>query len=326
LLLLLASCGGSSSTGAADALFGTISSAVPTDEAALADGKTVILYFGDAQPEGSISEYEDFADLVKRARKAAPDADFALQCGDITNTGGAPEEWNAFFAAAAPAFEGLPLLSAPGNHEYTATAYDYGAKPETWLEAFVLPDNGPAGYKEEYYSFDCGDVHVTSLSANYLDPAEAYSGDEAENEEIAARIDAWIEEDLAAADRPWKIVLMHQPAYPLVGDSTQAAMAARWIPLFDAAGVDLVLCGHQHEFMRTFPLKAGREDEGGLVQVMGNASQKYYSNSDPDLDFVAFEMGVSGWHIITATAGKLTVEAYDADGRGLDYWEKTRTA
>ncbi|MDR1816263.1 MAG: metallophosphoesterase [Clostridiales Family XIII bacterium] len=334
--LLLAGCGGSVSAAAGgdgaaadvplESWFGSISSAVPSDEAALADGRTVALFFGDVQPEASISEYAEVGALIDAAREDAPEADFAMQCGDITNTGGAgtPEEWGAFFAAAAPALEGLPTFFAPGNHECVPTADGVGGKPETYLKAFDLPANGPAGYEEEYYSFDCGDLHVVSLSSNYLDPSEDYAADEDENARIAGEIDAWIEADLAGADRPWKIVLMHQPAYAVAGDSTAAAMRARWVPIFDRTGVDLVLCGHQHEMMRTFPLKDGVDDPQGLVEVMGNASQKNYETSGTvPPDFIAFEMGgISGWHKITATAETLRIEAFAADGRLLDAWEK----
>ncbi|MDR0817134.1 MAG: metallophosphoesterase [Clostridiales Family XIII bacterium] len=328
LSLLLAACAGEETvTKAEKSLFGTISSEVPQD--AGSDGATVMLFFGDSQPDVSISEYKDFADLVRAAREAAPDADFAMQCGDLTNTGAAPEEWDAFFAAVAPAFEGLPLFLAPGNHEYSGSAGP-GEKPETWLSAFALPQNGPDGYKEEYYSFDCGDVHVISLSSNQLDPTETYSADPDEAARIADVIDAWIEADLSETDKPWKIVLMHQPAYPVSGDSTQAQMAARWLPVFERTGVDLVLCGHQHEFMRTWPWRGsvtdGGESEDGIVQIMVNSSAKSYEDSaGVDLPYMAFEMtGARGYARLCATAEKLTSDIMDESGRTLDHWEKPR--
>jgi hypothetical protein len=252
-----------------------------------------------------------------------------MQGGDITNTGEAPEEWGAFFAAAAPALDGLPLFTAPGNHEYTA-ASGPGGKPEAYLEAFELPENGPAGQEEEYYSFDCGDVHVISLSANRLDPSESYSEDAEEDARIAAEVDAWIEKDLAGTDRPWKIVLTHQPPYPVEADSTAAGMKERWLPIFARTGVDLILCGHQHEFVRTFPLDAEGDTVSageGIVEIMGNASAKSYESGEYADDIAAFEMtGVRGYHVITATADKLAVRAYGADGRELDYWEKDKAA
>jgi predicted MPP superfamily phosphohydrolase len=286
---------------------------------------SIFLFFGDTQPEASIEEYADFGALVQTARAAYPQADLALQCGDMGNQGNAPEEWAAFLREVSPVFSGLPLFTAPGNHEISPYVNTSGRKPAYYLGVFALPRNGPAGFEEEYYSFDYGDAHILSLSSNYLDPAETYSDDEAEASRIAAEIDQWIESDLANTKQTWKIVLMHQPAYPLAGDSTAAGMANRWIPIFDRTGVDLVLCGHQHEFMRTWPLRAGAEDANGLVQVMGNASRKSYATSGSDLPFVAFEMGgVMGWHTITLMPHEIIVEAFDSTGRALDVWMKQK--
>lgn len=305
----------------ADALKGMIGSVLPAEDA---DGRTVVLYFGDAQPWQSVEEYASFGALVSLARTIDPDADFALQCGDIVNGGNIPEEWNAFMDAVAPAMAGLPLLTAPGNHEVSPYVNAPGRKPQFYLGVFELPENGPAGFEEEYYSVDFGSVHLISLSANYLDPAESYSEYEAENAQIAARIDAWIEQDLSKTDRAWKIVLMHQPAFTYEGDSTQAAMLARWVPVFERTGVDLVLCGHQHQISRTFPLRKGVEDmENGIVQIMGNSSIKTYAPSGMAHPLFAFEAAdVRGWHRLVADDQVLMVTAYDSAGRALDAWEK----
>jgi predicted MPP superfamily phosphohydrolase len=286
---------------------------------------SIFLFFGDTQPEGSIDEYADFGALARTARSAYPQADLALQCGDMGNQGNAPEEWTEFLREASSVFASLPLLTAPGNHEVSPYVSTPDKKPAYYLNVFSLPTNGPTGFEEEYYSFDYGSAHILSLSSNYLDPAETYSDNDDEAARIAEQIDQWIEDDLAATKQPWKIILMHQPAYPLVGDSTAAGMSERWIPIFDRAGVDLVLCGHQHEFMRTWPLRAGVEDANGLVQVMGNASKKNYETSEIDLPFVAFEMGgVTGWHTITVMSREIIVETFDSTGRILDTWMKKK--
>jgi 3',5'-cyclic AMP phosphodiesterase CpdA len=309
----------------AEALKGRISSVLPAEDP---DGRTVILYFGDAQPWQSVDEYASFGALVNLARTISPDADFALQCGDMVNGGDIPEEWGAFMDAAAPALMGLPLLAAPGNHEVSPYVNESGRKPQFYLDVFELPENGPEGFEEEYYSVDFGSVHVISLSANYLDPAESYSDDKAENAQIAARIDDWIAQDLSETGRPWKIVLMHQPAFTYEGDSTQAAMLARWVPIFERTGVDLILCGHQHQISRSYPLRGGVEDmENGIVQIMGNASVKAYTSSGMAHPQFAFEAaGVRGWHRIVAGSRALSVTAYDSDGRALDVWEKIAAA
>jgi hypothetical protein len=67
------------------------------------------------------------------------------------------------------------------------------------------------------------------------------------------------------------------------------------------------------------------EDANGLVQVMGNASEKNYATSEADLPFVAFEMGgIAGWHTITVLPQEIIVEAFDSTGRAIDTWTKQK--
>jgi len=324
LCLLFAGCGASGGADGGDAVSPVVAIVSSVDDDPAVFEKSVVLYFGDMQPEGSIKEYEETGRLVASALKAHPDAGAALQCGDIVNGGDTPEEWDAFLAALGPSLNGVPFMTSPGNHEVTAYAKEAGHKPRYYLDVFELPENGPEGYKEEYYSFDYGSVHYVSLSSNYLDPAECYSDDEVESAAIAAEIDGWIEADLSGTDKPWRVVMMHHPAFPLGGTGTAAAMRARWIPLFERTGVDLLLVGHEHSFMRSWPMLGGVEDESGIVQIMGNASGKNYED-DTSLDFVAFALGgIAGYHAITATPDSLVAEAYDTKGKVFDYWEKMK--
>ena len=60
-----------------------------------------------------------------------------------------------------------------------------------------LPHNNPANTKR-CYSFDWGSAHFIALDFN--------TG-------LAADQAAWLKDDLAATDRPWKIVFYHQAIY-----------------------------------------------------------------------------------------------------------------
>jgi hypothetical protein len=60
---------------------------------------------------------------------------------------------------------------------------------------------------------------------------------------------------ISAANRPW----MPCPA-----------AREEWLPLFDKYGVDLVLCGHDHDYERSYPVRganhnAGRDATTGAV-------------------------------------------------------------
>ncbi|MDR0876175.1 MAG: hypothetical protein LBN12_08205, partial [Clostridiales Family XIII bacterium] len=190
---------------------------------------------------------------------------------------------------------------------------------------FALPKNGPYGYEEEFYSFDYGQVHVLVLSSNYQDPQESYSADGAERDQIAARVAGWIAEDLSSTEKPHSIVMMHHPIFPIVSDSMTAGLQDEWLPIFMGAGVELVLVGHQHEYMRTKPWMSGTSG-GGLVQIMANTSQKTYPISGSGLGYIDVEIGdTQGYLYITATEDSLEVIAYNAKGRIIDTWTSEPT-
>lgn len=294
-----------------------------------APNQTAFVFLGDVQPDSSLSDYEVFGKIIDSVYREHPDIDFALQSGDIGNVGNAQEEWAAFLSYADRVFDRIPLMTAIGNHEVSPYVGYPGHKPSRYLDTFSLPRNGPAGFEEEFYSFEYGAVHVTVLSSNYQDPEESYSDDPAENERISAEINRWIEDDLAAgADKPWRIVMMHHPAFPLVSDSMTESIQNEWLPIFERTDVSLILCGHQHEFMRTKPwLNGAKEDAAGLVQIMGNASKKTYPLSGSGLGYIAFEQGdTSGYHYIVATDETLSITAFDADGNRFDHFEMEKLA
>ena len=72
---------------------------------------------------------------------------------------------------------------------------------------------------------------------------------------------AWLEKELAAAradrDVDWVVVCMHQVAISTADQFNGADLGIReeWVPLFDRYGVDLVVCGHEHHYERSHPIR-----------------------------------------------------------------------
>jgi 3',5'-cyclic AMP phosphodiesterase CpdA len=71
----------------------------------------------------------------------------------------------------------------------------------------------------------------------------------------------WLEKELAATrddrDIDWLLVCMHQVAISTVDKFNGADLGIRqeWLPLFDKYGVDLVVCGHEHPYERSHPIR-----------------------------------------------------------------------
>ncbi|MBR2619585.1 MAG: metallophosphoesterase, partial [Firmicutes bacterium] len=72
----------------------------------------------------------------------------------------------------------------------------------------------------------------------------------------------------------WKIIVTHHPIYGMHDMFTVSKeIRELWLPILKEGGADLVLCGHQHVYMRT-------RDMDGMVHIMGVSGAKrshYYT-------------------------------------------------
>jgi 3',5'-cyclic AMP phosphodiesterase CpdA len=81
-----------------------------------------------------------------------------------------------------------------------------------------------------------------------------------------------LERELAAARRDlhidWIVVCMHQVAISSVDQFNGADLGIRqeWLPLFDQYGVDLVVCGHEHHYERSHPIR-GQQANATLTPI-----------------------------------------------------------
>ena len=264
------------------------------------------LYFGDAQYgeyTTAQADYEAWGKLVADAAERNPQAELAVLGGDMVQQGQQPSSWQMFLAHA-QALANLPALTVPGNHESNAS----NGKPAMYLDLMTLPHNGPAGFEEEFYSVDRGECHIQFLSSNILSNEQLLKGGMEAGD--FDRIKNWIAADLAGSDATWKIVVMHHPAYAVVSDAVAAAVLEQWVPVFESEQVDLVLCGHQHVYMRSKLLH-------GVTYVMGVSGGKHYATSDVGFDVV--QIGeVSNYQLIETDSDSLTLASFDPQGREMD--------
>ena len=273
---------------------------------------TVIAYFGDIQvEEDAEKEYDMWGDFLKSISKANPDISLGLFGGDIVQNGTSESQFEYFLENASPVFSQIPMMTTNGNHE---SNFPDSGKPELYMDMLSLPENGPEGFKEEFYSFDYGSAHVTVLNS------WVFSGEQKLTDTDLQNIKKWLKDDLSHTDCPFTIVLMHHPVYALASDNVSTKVYEEWRPIFEENGVDLVLCGHQHVYARTFPLTSGSIDyNNGLTQIMGMSGQKFYTSADESrLERVSY--GSSNCEIIRITGSQLTLTAVDDEGRELDYW------
>jgi hypothetical protein len=159
---------------------------------------------------------------------------FVINSGDLVREGKNASEWADFLRRSEAHMGTVAILPAIGNHDDDDVEGD-GAK---YNQIFALPRNS-ANNTEDFYSFDYGNVHFACLSTSSFDFATQY---------------AWLEQDLAATDKLWKVVFFHVPVYSSGSHgSNEDGKTWGYIPLFDQYHVDLVVTGHDHIYERYKP-------------------------------------------------------------------------
>ncbi|HEX2854561.1 MAG TPA: metallophosphoesterase family protein [Opitutaceae bacterium] len=179
-------------------------------------------------------------------------ADLWLMLGDNAYPDGTDADFQkAVFEMYPETLPSAPLWSALGNHD--ARSANSITQSGVYYDIFTFPTRGQAGGvpsgTEAYYSFDYANIHFVCLDSHDTDR----SGDGA--------MAQWLKADLAATKRDWLVVFFHHPTYTKGTHDSDADrdsggrmndMRQVFLPLLEAAGVDLVLTGHSHVYERSF--------------------------------------------------------------------------
>jgi hypothetical protein len=216
---------------------------------------------------------------------------FHLLNGDLCyanlNPTAQPAVWADFGSNVQRSAAYRPWMPCPGNHEIEFCNGEQGL--DSYLTRYSLPDNGTQ-FPGCWYRFRVGSVLFVSLAADdviYQDSGAFLAGPaplvpaastgqapiepgrslyiRGYSEGAQTR---WLEHTLAAAQRDasidWIVVQMHQDALSSSknGNGSDKGIRETWLPLFDRYGVDLVLCGHDHDYERSWPVRGCNRDVG----------------------------------------------------------------
>lgn len=273
------------------------------------------LYFGDVQYQDDYGDYEIWGKLMQDIRQRHPGISFALSGGDMVNSAKKMKEWEMFLQNAEPVFSYIPLMTAVGNHETSII-------PKLYLQLMALPENGPQGLEEEFYSFDYGNCHITVMNSCFFEESRKDSSKDTETWEAQLeQINHWLETDLEQSGAAWNMVVMHHPAYGLSdGDPIYDEIRRQWEPIFESGNVDLVFCGHQHLYTRT-------KEMGSITYIMGNSGKRrstYFDGENVPDHIEAIDATNSNYQIVKASGRELSVTSYDEAGQIIDKWTKRK--
>ncbi|RJO64382.1 MAG: metallophosphoesterase family protein [Myxococcales bacterium] len=238
------------------------------------------------------------------------DAAFWLFNGDFNSTG-KQEEWYNWFDAMAPVLNDTPFMPVQGNHEMFANVfYDQFALPK----APDLEDR----WKENAYSFDYGNVHFIGLNSN--------------TESVAAELKDWLDNDLARAKQDpeiaWTVAMFHFPAYSASTKHGSTTWVQKlYVPVFEKHGLDLAYSGHDHDYERTYPIKANAKvtDGQGVVYVVaGGFYSDGYSNGNDWFTAKSAHGDASNYVMVEVEGDTLKGTAYFGDGSVIENWTLTK--
>lgn len=204
--------------------------------------------------------------------------DVLLMGGDNAYNDGTEMEYEvAVFQMYGPMLSQVSAWSALGNHDARSASSD--TLTGVHFDSFTLPRNaeanlpgaGLASGTEAYYSFDHGTAHIICLDSE--DTSLSESGPMA----------TWLTADIAmakAAGQQWLLAYWHHPPYSKGShnsdtESKLMTMRSVFLPILEAGGVDLVLCGHSHVYERSVLL----DSHYGLSSTYSAATHRVQSGS-----------------------------------------------
>jgi chitodextrinase len=185
----------------------------------------------------------------------APDR--VLTLGDNAYPDGAASDYTSYYDPNWGKYK-LKTSPAPGNHDYhTAGATGYFN---------YFGSQAPAAY----YSYDVGSWHLISLNGEL-----SHSAGSAQEQ--------WLKTDLAAHPASCTLAYWHEPRFSSGGEhGSDTSFDAFWRDLY-AAGVEIVLNGHDHDYERFAPQTPDAVANANGIRefVVGTGGASHYTFAAP---------------------------------------------
>lgn len=209
-----------------------------------------------------------------------------------------------------------PLFPSPGNHDYhdiEFSAERAQRKHEVaYYQNFSMPVNGESGGvasgTKAFYSFDIGNVHFLSLDS-YGKEKDQYRLYDTLGPQVE-----WVKKDLEAnQNREWVVAYWHHPPYTMGSHSSDgvgelAKIRENFIRILERYGVDLVLCGHSHDYERSGLMKGHYGQEASFdpaVHYLTRSSGRYDGSSNA-CPYIKDSLKNEGTvYVVSGSAGQL---------------------
>jgi hypothetical protein len=180
---------------------------------------------------------------------------FIVNSGDLVSNGDSETDWdNQFFSSSYSDIQEmlskLPYIATVGNHEGSGVLF------EKYFPYSLYQNN------RYYFSFDYGNAHIVVIDqfTNYTSGSTQYT---------------WLENDLAASNKPWKFIFLHKPGWSAGGHSNESDVQNYIQPLCETYGVQFVINGHNHYYSRAVVNNVQHVTTGGGGAPLYNPNASY---------------------------------------------------
>ncbi|MBL7727049.1 MAG: metallophosphoesterase, partial [Dinghuibacter sp.] len=202
--------------------------------------------------------------------------------GDNAYTNGTDAEYESgfFVPYQGSILKNHVVMPAPGNHDYYGTSQ--ASRTGAYYQNFTMPTaaecGGVASGTEAFYSWNRGDVHFISLDSYGTESPNATRLYDTLGPQVT-----WLKQDLAANTRKWTIVYWHHPPYTMGSHNsdTEAELVnirTNLLRILERYGVDLIMCGHSHDYERSYLLRGYYGNEASFnvaTHAVTSSSAKY---------------------------------------------------
>jgi|GEM_PF-655477 len=221
-------------------------------------------------------------------------SDAVLALGDLQYSNGSLAKFNASYDPSWGQAAASRTYPAPGNHEYQ----DGAGGAQGYFDYWASKGRPTGGAGAGYYSFDLGAWHLISL--NTSDGANEVPCELGPSCAEGSPQNDWLEQDLAAVPQSSCVLAYwHHPLFNSGGsngNNDTTPVRAFWEDLY-AAGADLIVNGHEHNYQRYAPLTPdGVQSPSGIRELISGGGGKnltgLLSAKDPGYEFGVRSFGM----------------------------------